>query len=74
MAPTLVFWFRRKYNLPPNSPVVLDLTLEEIEAEYWAHRFYENPPSESGEDDDWDAEKIMDAMESDDWEDVINGN
>lgn len=50
------------------------LTLEEIETEFWAHRFFDAPPSESTEDDDWDTEKLLEAAESGNWEDVINGN
>ena len=48
------------------------LTIEEIEADYWAHHYHEHPSSNSAEDDDFDAEALAAAMESDDWETVIN--
>lgn len=67
-----MFWFRRKYGLTPNDPRFLALTLDEIETDYWAHHYAENPSDNSFEDDDFDVDAIVDAMESDDWETVIN--
>jgi hypothetical protein len=48
------------------------LTPQEIEAEYWAHHFFENPATESDEDSDFDTEALVAAMERDDWETVID--
>jgi hypothetical protein len=67
------FWFRRQYNLPPNDPRYLAITPEEIEEDYWAHHYFENPTTESGEDEDFDTESILAAMENEDaWEELIN--
>lgn len=71
-ATTYAFWFRRKYGLTPNDPLFLGLTPREIEAEYWAHHFFENPATESDEDSDFDTEALVAAMERDDWETVID--
>ena len=79
LSRTLVFWFRRKYSLPPGHPLLLRLTPQEIEADYWAHHYYDNPAAESAEDDDWDADELLRSIEdgsldlSSEWEDVING-
>jgi hypothetical protein len=72
MADQALFWFRRKYNLPPNDPRLLSLTLEDIHTEYWAHQFFEKPNMQHDEDDDWDTEEILTALETGNWEDVIN--
>lgn len=61
---TISFWFRRKYNLPPNDPRFLDLTLEQIEAEYWAWHYFEQPPGEEFDDEDFDEEEIMAGIEA----------
>lgn len=74
---TYAFWFRRKYNLPPNDPRFLELTPEDVEAEYWAHYYAENSgKGEEYEDDDLDVAAIMESLaagSADDWEEVING-
>lgn len=70
MAGTLEFWFRRKYNLPPGDPRFLELTTEDIEAEYWAHYYRENSDKEIVEDDDFDLEAEIARMNDDDWEEV----
>lgn len=55
------------------------LTLQEIEADYWAHHYYDNPAAESAEDDDWNTDDMLRAIEDgsfnleDEWEDVIHG-
>ena len=67
------FWFRRKYNLPPNDPRFLSLTPSEIQKEYLIHHLWENPdfkledldgPSTS--DEEWikqqDAAYIAEAL------------
>jgi len=52
---------------------LLDLTLEEIETDYWAHHFYDHPPAASDEDESWNLEEVLDKIESGDgWETVIH--
>jgi hypothetical protein len=43
---------------------------EDIEADYWAHHFSDNPATDSIEDEDYDADKL--SMETGEWEDLIN--
>jgi hypothetical protein len=76
-AQTIAFWFRRKYNLAPTDPRYLDATLEQMETEYWAHHYYENPAKEESEDDDFsleaelrDADAIAASSDPNDWEDI----
>jgi hypothetical protein len=72
-AQTLEFWFRRKFNLPPTDPRFLDLTLDDLTVEYWAWYFHEHPDGEVAEDDDFDKDAVIAAMESGDpgdWEPV----
>lgn len=68
------FWFRRKYNLPPNDPCYLSLTQQEIIAEYWAHHYAENGATEEIEDDGFDLQeelaRIAREAGDDDWEEV----
>ena len=56
MYQTIGFWFRRKYNLPPNDPRYLELTSEQIMAEYWAHQYAEKGIQDEVEDDDFDMD------------------
>lgn len=75
MAETLGFWFRKKYNLTPNDPRYLDMTAREIEVDFWAHHFYDNPSAkEEVEDEDFDLEAIRAAGDADDdqWETLVN--
>lgn len=74
MALTTAFWFRRKYGLSPRDPRFLGLTPEEVESEFWAHHYADKPPGgEEFEDDDFDADAIMSALESgEDWESLID--
>ena len=67
-----MFWFRDKYNMPPGDPRYLCLTMEEIETDYWAHHYYRNPTADSFETDEWNSEEMIEAMNSGDWEEVIN--
>mgnify|MGYP000090017941 FL=1 len=74
---TVKFWFRRKYNLPPNSPLFLSLTDEEVLTDFFAHYYADNPNAEqeSVDDDfDMDAELALADAEAeglpDDFEDV----
>lgn len=45
-----------------------------MEAEYWAYHYASNPAREEFEDEDFDAEEILAALEEDPdaWEDLIN--
>jgi hypothetical protein len=71
MAPTIALWFRRRFNLAPLDPRFLELTPEDIAAEYWAHRFADKPAGEEFEDDAFDADAIAQAMaDGADWEAV----
>lgn len=80
---TYGFWFRRKYNLSPRDPRFLDLTPEEVEAEFWAHHYAENAgkASEEFEDEDFDIDAMLAEInasaspqggDDDEWEEVIN--
>lgn len=45
---------------------------DDIEADYWAHHFADNPATDSGEDETYDTDAIVDAMNSGEWEEIIN--
>lgn len=72
MATSMTFWFRRKYNLAPTDQRFLDATIEDIETDYWAHYYAENPQSEEAEDNDFDPDEyVRNAVNNpDDWEDI----
>ena len=70
-AGTFLYWFRDRYKMPPNDPRYLALTGEEIEADYWAWHYFNNPKADSFESDEWDSDALLEAMASDDWEQVI---
>lgn len=59
MATSIEFWFRRKFNLAPTDPRYLDATLDQIEAEFWAHEYANKPPGEEIEDDEFDMDEAM---------------
>lgn len=70
-AGTLAFWFRRKFNLPPNDPRFLTMTPEAIDAEWWAHHFAERPHDViEDEDEDFDSAAVLAAIEAGEWEDI----
>lgn len=53
------FWFRRKYSLAPTDERFLDLTMPDIMADYWAHRFTDKPSEmNSFVDEDWNEDDI----------------
>lgn len=53
------FWFRRKYNLPPTDPRFLEMTIADIAADYWAHRFTDKPSElNSLVDENWNEDAI----------------
>jgi hypothetical protein len=70
MATSLEFWFRKKYGLPPTDPRFLDASLDDMEADFWAHSYSDRPPGEEVEDDEFDLEAEIAAMSADDWEEV----
>ena len=70
LAKTLQFWFRKKYQLTPTDPRFLDLSVEDIETDYWAHYYYDNPAGDEVEDEDFDLDKIIAKMGKDDWEEL----
>jgi len=45
---------------------------DDIEADYWAHHFAANPVTDSGEDEEFDTDKLVQAIEDGEWEDIIN--
>lgn len=61
---TYGFWFRKKYNLPPNDPRYLELTREQIAAEYWAHQYADKGIQDEVEDDDFDAAAELARIEA----------
>lgn len=72
---TYAFWFRTHYRLSPRDPRFLELTPEEVEAEYWRVQFASKPEGEEFEDDDFedatgDALQRLDSGE--DWETVVD--
>lgn len=73
MAHSLEFWFRRKYGLTPSDPRFLELTTEDIEAEYWAYHYQEHDGQQEAEDDDFDLDAEIARMNDEDWEEVPRG-
>lgn len=67
------FWFRKKYSLPATDPRFLEMTVEDMLADYWAHHYYDNPKAqETVEDEDFDLNDQLRQLgdDPDDWEDV----
>lgn len=67
------FWYRRKFNLPPNDPRFLELTSFDIQREYWAHYHVENRVSDEIEDEYFDLDEVLrqaEELDADDWEEV----
>lgn len=50
------------------------MTPEEVEAEFWAHHYFENAgKGEEYEDEDFDLDEIIEGLaEGGEWEDVIS--
>lgn len=42
----------------------MDLTLEQMETEYWAYHYFEQPPGEEFDDDDFDEDAISAEIEA----------
>lgn len=50
------------------------MSVDDMLAEYWAHRFYDDPKAgEEVEDDGFDLQQVLKSMEDGDWEEVTNG-
>ena len=60
----MTFWFRHKYKLAPTDPRFLDMTMAQIETEYWAYHYLENPASEEIEDEDFDEDGYLAEIEA----------
>lgn len=56
LAGSYEFWFRRKYSLAPTDPRFLAMTIDDIQTEWWAHQFADNPNLDIVEDDEFDAD------------------
>jgi hypothetical protein len=71
---TVEFWYRKKYSLPATDQRFLDVTTEEMLADYYAHLFHDDPKSlEDVEDDDFNPDEVAEligANNPDDWEEV----
>lgn len=78
MSRSVEFWFRRKFNLPPHDPRFLAMTQDDLESEFWAHHFAENPHEKEVVDEEFDLAAELadaDAMAEDlpdDFEDVAH--
>lgn len=64
MYQTMGFWYRRKYNLPPNDPRYLEMTTEQIAAEYWAYQYAEKGIQDEVEDEDFDMAAELARIEA----------
>ena len=79
-ATPIEFWYRQKYKLTKSDPRFLDATLEEMNADYWAHYYFDNPKAKDEiEDEDFNLEDELQKIEDedslddadvDDWESV----
>lgn len=80
---TMEFWLRRKYNLLPTDPRWLEMSPEDVEAEYLAHQYAEHGVPNEIEDEDFDehmaeleaqleGDPDPGAGGEDDFEEVIN--
>ena len=58
----MAWWFRQKYSLPPTDPRFLDATTEQMLVDYWANYYSLRPGGEEFEDDDFDLEAEIAAM------------
>lgn len=78
MAGTAALWYRRRYNLPANHPLYLDLTAQDILTEYWAHHyddlFHKGKLEDEVETSNWEEElsEFLDNASDRDWETVVD--
>lgn len=50
------------------------MSVDDMLAEYWAHRFYDDPKAaEEVTDEGFELNEILKAMEDDEWVEVSNG-
>ena len=70
LAKTIEFWFRKKYSLTEHDPRFLEMTVEEMLADYWAHHYHDNPNAGQEEYEDPDFEEEMRRLQDnpDEWE------
>lgn len=64
LSDTFGFWFRRHYKLPPLDDRYLAMTPEDIETEFWAHRFVENPNEQEVVDEEFSLEDEIAAADA----------
>lgn len=57
--------------MSPRDPRFLELTPDEVEAEFWAYHYAESDAKEEYEDDEFDQAAILAGLD-DEWEDVID--
>ena len=56
---TIEFEYRRRYNLPETDDRFLDMTIEDMLTDIWAHRFHEDPKAlEDAVDEDFDVNNV----------------
>lgn len=56
---TIEFHFRRRYSLTENDDRFLDLTIEDMLTDLWAHKFVEDPKAlDEVEDTDFDEDDV----------------
>lgn len=70
MAKSVEFWFRKKYGLTENDPRFLEMTVEAMLSDYWAHHYFDNPNADQEEFENPDFEDDVKAMlgNEEDWE------
>lgn len=78
MAGTVALWFRRKYSLPPSDPRFLDMTEQDMLADYWAHYYADRPNEREAENEDFETDlaqlqQKLTPTPPDDLEDISDG-
>jgi hypothetical protein len=60
---SIEFLYRRKYNLPETDPRFMELTVEEMLTDLWAHKFADDPKAlEEVVDDDFDVDAVAEKL------------
>lgn len=78
MAGTVALWYRRKYNLPPNHPLYLAMSEQEMLVEFYAHHYddlkWQGKSIDEAETENWDeeVEEFLKDSKPDDWETVVD--
>lgn len=72
LAGSVEFWFRRRYGLTEHDPRYLEMTVEEMLSDYWAHHYFDNPNAGQEEFENTDFDEDVKAMfgDEDDWEEL----